>query len=181
MSKRSALRAHKNEKHSSHDSLQPQLPLNLFVCVRKMCVFAGSRSVGSQLQSSSGCWLEVSVERSGQLWNHYHRHARGKIWTPCHLSTNHSFLIKLTCVCMLVLECVYTHVCMWACVCTCKAETEPWHVGRGKGMPLGMCVCAHVCGGNRWVKCPAQYFVSVYLFKSVVASKRTTAHVCVHW
>lgn len=45
-------------------------------------------------------------------------------------------------------------------------------------MSLGMCVHTCLWGGNGWVKIPAQYLVSVYLFKSVVASKGTTAHVC---
>lgn len=112
-----------------------------------MCVFAGSRSVGSQLQSSSGCWLEVSVERSGQLWNHYHRHARGKIWTPCHLSTNHSLLIKLTCVCMLVLECVYAHMCMCVCVCVHAKLRESLGMLAEEKECRTVCVCAHVCGG----------------------------------
>lgn len=45
-------------------------------------------------------------------------------------------------------------------------------------MSLGMCMHTCLWGGNGWVKIPAQYLVSVYLFKSVVASKGTTAHVC---
>lgn len=67
------------------------------------------------------------------------------------------------------------------CMCVRKAES------------LGMlaeemeyhlvCVCVHMfVGGNGWVKNPAQYFVSVYLFKCVMVSKGTTAHVvCVRW
>lgn len=98
--------------------------LPVCVCV---CVFQVTKVCVASSGVCSGCWLEVSVERSGQLWNHYHLYAPGRIWTRCHLSTNRSFVIKLTRVCM--------------CVCICaRVFINLWHVGRGNGMSLSMCV-----------------------------------------
>lgn len=138
----------KNEEHSPRDLSQPVLQPNLFICNSarvcwcfSACVSAGSRSVGSQLQSRSSDadwkWVLSAQDNYGIITT-----AKPEAkYEHCHLSTNHCFLIKLACVCVLVLVCVRTH--------------EPWHVGRWDGMSFGMRVCAHVCGGQRMSQAPS--------------------------
>lgn len=135
------------------------MSLCLSVCLCRL------QSVGCQLQSFSGCWLEVNVEHSGQLLNHYCYHASGKIWTPCYLSTDHSFLINLTCVCMFVLVCTYVAMCV--CVCSLLAEGQE---------------CPSVCGCT-WLQrvmdesgTLPSIFLFIYLFKLGVVSKWSIAH-----
>lgn len=128
----------------------PMIPVSWCVCFSRSQHVQHSLSlrVPEARMANPGCWLKVSAEHSGQLRNHYCHYATGKIWTPCHLSSNFRFLINLTCVFLLALAtmCVY--------VFTRARVWWAWHSGRGNGMSLSM--GGHILGkGNRWVRNPA--------------------------